>query len=105
MSTMERLIVERIERKRVNESLYNLGGITDNSTELDRAIEDNLDVLNTMLEKGFQEFPEETAEKRAYREIENKLISLGYDIKPTPVVKKSDLTGEYLTRQEDIIQP
>lgn len=103
MSSIERLIVQNIERSKMKESLYPSCGA---NTDIERQTSDLLELYEMMLEKRYHELPENTCEKRSYREIESKLIELNViGVKKLPEVVGNDMVGEFLTKQEDTINP
>lgn len=92
MSDAERLIVERIRRRKLKESLI---GKVDSKTDKEREVDDIVEVYNLMISKGYQDFPEGSSEKKALRNIEEKFDLLGIQYDKAPFVKSSKIPGDF----------
>lgn len=96
-STAERLMVQRMRKSRARESLdmlKNTYGEVDNDTALERNVKDIMSVYELMVSKGYHLLPEDTSEKRAFRELESKLKTLKVINKVAPEVKAPELPVE-----------
>lgn len=102
MASLERLIIDGINRSKVRESLKSVSS----STDIDRQLDDMIEIYNLMKTKGYDKLPEGTAEKKSLREIENKLIELNVTgVKSSPIVKNKEIPGEFITTQEKTMLP
>lgn len=103
MSSLERLIVQNLNHNKLKESLY---PSCDSNTDIDRQVDDLMELYNLMLDKGYDQLPENTCEKRSYREIESKLIELNVKgVKKSKLINTKGMPGDFLTSQEDSISP
>ena len=62
MSSMERLIIDSINRSKLKESIY---PSREDETDIDRQRNDLVELFNLMIDKGFDQLPENTCEKRS----------------------------------------
>lgn len=96
-NSAERLMVQRMKRSRARESLdmlSNTYGVVDNRTDLERSVQDVVDVYETMVSAGFHLLPEDTSEKKAFRQLESKLKALKVINKVAPKVDAPALPVE-----------
>lgn len=103
MSSLERLIIQNINHNKLKESIY---PSCDDETDIDRQRNDLIELYNLMLDKGYDQLPENTCEKRSYREIEAKLIELNTEgVKKSPIINSKGMPGEFITTQEKTMIP
>ena len=93
MSSMERLIIQNIARDRLKESL----GVEEVEAP-NVNIEEVLDLLcslSTMSAKGYDKQPEGTTQKKAYRNVEAKLLEIGAGVKRERAKNAKGIVGDF----------
>lgn len=92
--SIERLIVQNIHRDRLHE-VNEIERVEPEDPILSQnEIMDLLVDFATISNKGYQDYPEGTSEKKAYREMEAKLVSVGLAIKAKEV-KNPEMPGNF----------
>lgn len=92
--SFERLIVQNIHRNRLNE-VNEIKWVDPEELEVPES-----DVVNLLIDfayltnKGYQDYPEGTTEKIAYRDIEAKLAKVGLALKAKEV-KNPEMPGNF----------
>lgn len=89
-----RLIVEGINRNlRENYPMYT--GEVDNSTETEREIVNLSALYDFMMERGFNELPDSTTEKKSLIDVVSRLQDLGVNLDDPKEVETPEFPGEF----------
>lgn len=91
----ERQIIQRISKNKLRESETLLALSVNTPLVKGESIVGITDVYQVMLQHDYDKFPEDTHQKKSFREIEDYLIELGADISKADKIDAVEIPGEF----------